>query len=49
MKQFFNTYKLHNNDNNKFISLLCKGIYPYEYMDDQEKSNESLLPEKGSR
>ena len=29
-------------NNNKFISLLRKGVYPYEYMDDFEK----CLPEK---
>ena len=26
--------------------LLRKGVYPYEYMDDWEKINETLLPEK---
>ena len=26
--------------------LLQKGVYPYEYMDDWEKLNETLLPEK---
>ena len=24
-----------------------KGVYPYEYMDDWEKFNETSLPEKG--
>ena len=28
------------------ILLLRKGAYPYEYMDDQKKFNENLLPEK---
>ena len=28
------------------ILLLRKGTYPYEYMDDQKKFNENLLPEK---
>ena len=37
-ESFFNTYKFSNNDNNKFILLLRKCIYPYEYMDDWEKS-----------
>ena len=35
--QFFNTYKFSNHNNNKFIFLLQKGVYPYEYMDDLEK------------
>ena len=26
--------------------MLRKGLYPYEYMDDWEKSNETTLPEK---
>ena len=33
-ERFFNTYTFSNHDNNKFILLLRKGIYPYEYMDD---------------
>ena len=45
-ERFFNTYKFSNNKNNKFILLLRNGIYPYEYMDDLEKSNKYLLPEK---
>ena len=28
------------------ISLLQKGVYPFEYMDDWEKFNETKLPEK---
>ena len=32
-EQFFNTYKFSNHDNNKFILLLQKSVYPYEYMD----------------
>ena len=43
---FFNKYKFCNHDNNKFILLLRKGVYPYEYMDDWEKFNETSLPEK---
>ena len=34
------------NDINKFILLLRKGVYPYEYMDDWEKFNETTLSEK---
>ena len=45
-KRFFSTYKFSNQDNNKLILLLRKGIYPYEYMNDWEKFNETLLPEK---
>ena len=45
-KRFKNTFKFSNNDINKFILLLRKGVYRYEYMDDWEKFNETLLPEK---
>ena len=44
--RFTNTFKFSNNDINKFISLLRKGVCPYEYMDDWEKCNETTLPEK---
>ena len=33
--RFFNTCKFSNHNNNKFILLLQKGVYPYEYMDDE--------------
>ena len=33
-------------DTNKFILLLRKAVYLYEYMDDWEKFNEISLPEK---
>ena len=45
-KQLSNTYKFSNHDNNKFIALLQKGLYPYENMYDWEKFNETSLPEK---
>ena len=32
-EQFFNTSKYSNHDNNKFILMLRKGVYPYKYMD----------------
>ena len=35
-----------NNDNNKFILMLRKGVYSYDYMDDWEKVDETSLPEK---
>ena len=45
-ERFLNTYKFSNHDNNKFILLLQKGVYSYEYMDNWEKFNELLLLEK---
>ena len=45
-KRFKNTFKFSNKDINKFILLLRKGVYPYEYTDDWGKFNETSLPEK---
>ena len=45
-EQLFNTYKCSNNDNNKFILLLWKGVYFYEYVDGWEKFSETLLPKQ---
>ena len=45
-ERFKNTFKFSNNDINKFIFLLRKIVYHYEYMDGLEKFNEALLPEK---
>ena len=45
-KGFKSKFKFSNNDINKFILLLRKGVYPYEYMDELEKFNETTLPEK---
>ena len=45
-KRFKNTFKFSNNDINTFILLLRKGVYPYEYIDEREKFNETSLPEK---
>ena len=33
-KRFKNTFKFSNNYFDKFILLLRKGVYPYEFMDD---------------
>ena len=46
IKKFKNTYSFCDNDLNKFILLLRKGVYPYEYMDSWEKFNETSLPSK---
>ena len=43
-QQFPSTYKLCDKNVNKFILLLKKGIYPYEYMDSTDKLNETTLP-----
>ena len=45
-EQFLNTCKFSNHDNNKFILLLWKGVYPFEYIDDWEKFNETSLLKK---
>ena len=42
----FNTYTFSNHDINKFISLLQKGGYPYEYLNDREKFSETSLPKE---
>ena len=44
-KQFKNTFKFFNKDINKLILLLRKGVCPYEYLDEWEKSSKTL-PEK---
>ena len=46
IKKFRDTYKICNNDINKFILLLKKGVYPDEYMDSWERFNENTLPNK---
>ena len=48
IKRFANTYNFCDNDLNKFILLLRKGVYPYEYMDNWERFNETSLPDKES-
>ena len=46
IKKFKNTYSFYNNDLNKFVLLLRKGVYAYEYMDSWERFNETSLPSK---
>ena len=46
INRFSSTYKVCNKDINRFILLLRKGVYPYEYMDSWEGFNETSLPDK---
>ena len=46
IKRFKNTYEFCNKDFNKFVLLLRKGAYPYEYMDSWERLYEASLPDK---
>ena len=48
IKRFASTFSFCNNDLNKFILLLRKGVYPYEYMHNWERFNETSLPSKES-
>ena len=45
-KKFPNTYQFCNGDVNKFVLLLRKGIYPYEYMDRWKKFDETSILDK---
>ena len=46
LKKFPKTYEFCNNDFNKFILSLKKGVYPYEYMDSLERFDETSMPDK---
>ena len=46
IQRFANIYEFCNRDLNKFILLLRKGVYLYEYMDSWQKLDEKSLPEK---
>ena len=46
IRTFANTYEFCNGDTNKFILLLRKGVYPYEYMDSWERFNDTSLLDK---
>ena len=48
IKRFANTYEFCNKNLNKFILLLRKGVYPYEYMDNWERFDETSLLNKES-
>ena len=45
-ERFSNVYEFCDYDMNKFISLLRKGVYPYEDMDEWNKYDENELPVK---
>ena len=46
INRFSSKYRFFNGDINKFVLLLRKGTYPYEYMDSWERFDETLLPDK---
>ena len=46
IETFPSVYQFCNGDLNKFVLLLRKGVYPYEYMDSWEKFDETSLPPK---
>ena len=46
IKFFFNICQLCRGDTCKFVLLLRKDVYPYEYMDSWEKFVETSLPDK---
>ena len=45
-EKFPNTYRFCNGDLNKFVLLLGKGVYLYEYMDRWKKFKETSIPDK---
>ena len=45
-ERFSNVYEFCGYDMHKFITLLRKGVYPYEYMDEWNKFDEKELPVK---
>ena len=45
-KKIPNVYQFFSEDTNKFVLLLRKDVYPYEYMDSWERFDETLLPDK---
>ena len=46
INRFASTHEFCDKDINKFILLLRKGVYPYEYMDSWKRFDERLLPNK---
>ena len=46
IQRFANAYEFCDGDLNKFIFLLSKGVYPYEYMDSWQRFDQTSLPDK---
>ena len=46
INSFANTHEFCNKDINKFIMLLRKVVYPYEYIDSWERFHEISIPNK---
>ena len=46
IQRFANTYEFCKGDLNKFIFLLRKGVYPYEYLDSWQRFDETSLSDK---
>ena len=46
IQRFANIYEFCNGVLNKFILLLRKGIYPYEYIDSWQRFDKTSLPDK---
>ena len=46
VKRFVNIYAFCNGDINKFILVLKKGVYPYEYMDNCKRFDETSFPDE---
>ena len=46
IENFPRMYQFCNGELNKFVLLLRKGVYPYEYMDSWERFDKTLLPPK---
>ena len=46
IKKFPSVYQFCNGNFSKFVLLLRKSVYPYEYMDSWEKFDETALPPK---
>ena len=45
-EKFRNVWELVNKDTDKYLLLLRKGAYPYDYMNSWERFNENMLPLK---